>query len=1782
MEFNVVRNTQPQNMMKKFLFILFVLMAIATADAQRKTDVLGRGLVAVPVGSAGNSKWNFVSWRRLANEYYDVTYNLYKDGVLLASNLTNTSYYDGSKAYTTTSYQVAAVIKGSEQSKCTAVTPWKQYIYTNAYRTGNGYIDLTMSDVYDRNGNIIDANHYSPNDAEFADLDGDNELEMIIRRNNDYDAANSWDGTSKDIYATSSVEFDIFDAYDIDWQTGATTLMWRIDCGPNMASLNHTECNLIAFDWDEDGKAEVVMRGADNMRIWNASLTSYTTIGSATTNTRDKMTSHSNSQYAWTHTGNEYLIYLNGQTGALYSSVTYPLPRLESGESSENSAWGDSYGHRSTKHFFGAPSFDGRTHSLFLARGIYTRHKMIAMDLNKSSHTWSTRWTWSNNTSGSIWYGQGNHNYVVADVDEDGRDEIVYGSMCIDDNGMGLSSTGLGHGDAIHVSDMNPYRPGLEAFACNEDKPSNNYRDATTSEILYRLVGSDDDGRALMANLSNTYPGSMGRSTQSGMISSVTNSLMNLASDGDSYINYGDLNFRIYWDGDLCSEILNSPGTGKEAKIEKPEVGRLFTSSGCNMNNDSKNNACFQGDLIGDWREEIAVRCGTNVRIYTTGISTSYNMPCLWYDHQYRQAMVWQMMAYNQPPHLSYFIGEMEGFTVAPPPYTMQDRTEIANGGTIGTTHKNKQVIMAETNDMTVSVASGASPWVFIDNAPTWTQGNNGSAINTTTYTHTLTGSGFTGAMNLTKQGKGTLVLPNVTETYTGKTEIWAGTLQFDGTMSASPVWLNRHAKLASNGGKFNKSVESLYGSEIIPGGENNKGSMTIASLTLNYGARLIMDIYGDDKTADNINIGTLNIGTKTGDVWENYGPEYLAPVIEFVRHGSLTSGKYLLGTITTLNGTLDDIVVEGLPGNSTYELALENGKLYLNLEVEAGQDPASDVDGFDITNAMAPFLSTASVGAWTNNGFSVNTGFGWEDTNGDASTTWPFIEKYIGEGTLADCYLTQTINELPNGTYYIGGSFIATNQFDSSVEVTGVTFTAQDRSIDVATADHVPERYSLKVNVTDGTLTYGINVSGTNANWVAMDNLFLIYDGTEDEYYDNATEDAPVRVVLTNPRMEDNNDGWTLNSAGNGVWQQMTATYANFDGPFMESWTADTGSLGNKSAMQTVSLKEGNYLLKAAVNATRQNDASISVSGVTLNFGDESVDCHTANGIPEVYNISTTLDEGNYDIGLRIQGTEANWVAWDNIILYYYGQGPGPYHTALARCQEAAAANETKTAGAAKAALADFEWTEAEYATKTTEEIAMATKVLNNGADISNASQVATSVIKNVDFTGATQGSGRVVYPGEWNYTYRTSGYNDTWVDATNKLFNAWAATISRAELSQKLSSIPNGTYKLTADVRVDKTASESRTAIYGVGENTGRSEEAGSDISGSTTGFANYATYFEVTDNTATIGIRSDYSFYQIKNVALEFVTTNMLKTVQTDNSYLRQNYYWNGRDSYEYDATGYEYRYASGVVVYPQQPNQIVKARSTSQFANKVNKVVNGTCANFVVADGSGLQITSATGTFTATQATYSRTMDSGYKWGTVIMPFELNSDENIQFYEPIETRLIKGTNYLCFRAVESVAANTPAVYQKLSDDATNVTMAASVKAVELTSNAQPAVFDDLSFTGVYINQIFIDNIDGYYYIAHDKFWSAANLEGNLNVPAFRTYLTMDGGAKLLNIMVIDDDATNIMAIDPSDGKLIKSPTDIYNLSGQLVKSKTTTLNGLAPGIYIVNGKKVNVKK
>lgn len=869
------------------------LLVSMGANAQRFTDKLDRGLVAVKT-----TKGVYCSWRIQADEYYDVKYNLYRDGTKVNAEPLDVSNFTDTSGSESSQYTVKAVLNGVEQQASKAAT-----VFKSNYKEIKIKHDASLKATYE------------PNDACCADVDGDGEVEILMKFNNKEEAEQLYPKNGPTIDGVATKEYSMLACLKQDG-----TVLWWVNCGPNMGDFQNNEQNIVGYDWDMDGKAEVVMRLEEGSTVHMADGTTYTigADGKNGTSWKNYREPKASGSVEWfTHYGKEFLWYCEGATGKPYQCIDFPLKRLEDGETDLKAAWGDGYGHRSSKYFFGAPYLDGKHPSIFLGRGIYTRHKFMAYDVDPKTHDLKVRWKWTNNQPGSPWYGEGYHNYIVADVDWDGRDEIVWGSMVIDDNGKGLSTTGLGHGDAQHIGDFNPYIHGQEMFACNEDNPSNNYRDATTSKIYYRKTDTNDDGRCLAGNFYNDIPGAVGHSAHDTPISTVTNDHVSLNTNGLS------MNFRIYWDGDLLEECFNN------TEVTKPGVGTIATFLGAYSNNGTKATPCYQGDIFGDWREEVIERTAdNNIRIYTTDVPTKWRNYSLWYDHQYRNGMVWQPCGYNQPPHVSYFLGELEGITIAPPPLTTTGREEV--GSSISKALDGKHALLATTGDATVSVAEGVSPAIFTDNAPSWVQGTAASECRTkdteikyTYYTHTLTGSAFTGGMRLVKQGDGTLVLPNVKQTYTGKTDVWAGTLQFDGTMESSPVWLNRFAELNSNGGNFKGGIKADYGSVIRPGGKENIGTLTTSSLDLGFGARVVFD--AKDGNVDKLVAAKMSIEKK---YWKN-GPQYNTPVFEFAT--APAPGTYTLAEVGELTGKLSDIVVEGLDGHK-FSLEYTDGKIVLNL----------------------------------------------------------------------------------------------------------------------------------------------------------------------------------------------------------------------------------------------------------------------------------------------------------------------------------------------------------------------------------------------------------------------------------------------------------------------------------------------------------------------------------------------------------------------------------------------------------------------------------------------------------------------------------------------------------------------------------------------------------------------------------------------------------------------------------------------------------------------------------
>ena len=471
-----------------------------------------------------------------------------------------------------------------------------------------------------------------------------------------------------------------------------------------------------------------------------------------------------------------------------------------------------------------------------------------------------------------------------------------------------------------------------------------------------------------------------------------------------------------------------------------------------------------------------------------------------------------------------------------------------------------------------------------------------------------------------------------------------------------------------------------------------------------------------------------------------------------------------------------------------------------------------------------------------------------------------------------------------------------------------------------------------------------------------------------------------------------------------------------------------------------------------------------------------------------------------------------------------------------------------------------DFESSEARQA---------AISILRNAKTIADNGGLATTLIQNADFTGATvngtvQGSGgQVAYPGGWNFVYQYDGWNDTKVIDDN-VFNAWAATIHRAELSQAISYLPNGAYRLTGDVKTDTNASSSHIALYGLdGSNVGRSNEVGKDVAGDAGAFASYSCAFDVIDNAATIGIRSDMAYYQLKNLQLEYIGATA--TEETAASYLRQDYYWNGSTALWYDATAQAYAPAKNVVVYPQEPNQLIVASATDQFADATNKIVNGVCASFVLTDRNALSVEEA---FTAENATYSRTLAQDDAAYTVFLPYALSSNDDVQFYALASYR----SDGLHFNEVDVTEPMTPYLAianNNASLNATNVEVAVTASAHEVTADGYTMKG---SLSGMNRDEAIADN--AYIMQSNNEWKKVGESSPQRPIPTFRAYISAPANAAN-TFSTLFDGLSTIETVSVAVGL---PEGAVFDIQGRKVADSPARLS---KGIYIINGKKYVVK-
>ena len=654
----------------------------------RQMEKLNRGLIAVKTtadtrGQAVNGV--YLSWRLLGDESLEnQAFDIYKNGTKIHTTGVHdaTNWIDTSG---TASDKYKVVKAGEDASKETEVTPTSNNNCAKSNEVGNGnseknsftYVDIPISrpDPVERMGDGKISNYYTvdksheggANDASVGDLDGDGNYEIVLK----------WDPTdSKDSAGADFTGNAYIDAYKIDPNNDG--YMWRIDLGKNVTSGAHYT-QFLVYDFDGDGKSEVAMKTAPGTVDGTGRY--VTEVGDTdeirnTDNTKSYI--GTSGRLKGKNPFTQYLTIFDGETGAaLYTTDYIPY------DAAEDQYWGDGRAkyNRSERYLAAVAYLDGVHPSIVMCRGYYHDSVIRAYTWDGTELTMQWEHKGKKSESSTTLYGQGNHNLSVGDIDNDGKDEIVYGSAALDDDGKTvLGNTGLGHGDAMHMSDFN--NDGTqEVFSVKEEqfkKYAEDLRVASTGKHFWssgKLTTSSDNGRGVMDNIDDSYAKEHSNALAIGWSSGIANAhdlngddvAAKPAGAGSGTFD----NFLVYWDGDLSRELLDAniiqkyyAATGTTKRFYGPSDG--YTLTGGSTNNYSKRNPSLVADVWGDWREEIIMPVNKGsatdqayLRIYTSTMPTDYRITTLMHDCQYRLSVAWQNVGYNQPTHASYYIGSV-------------------------------------------------------------------------------------------------------------------------------------------------------------------------------------------------------------------------------------------------------------------------------------------------------------------------------------------------------------------------------------------------------------------------------------------------------------------------------------------------------------------------------------------------------------------------------------------------------------------------------------------------------------------------------------------------------------------------------------------------------------------------------------------------------------------------------------------------------------------------------------------------------------------------------------------------------------------------------------------------------------------------------------------------------------------------------------------------------------------------------------------------------------------
>lgn len=682
-------------MKKKLLTIAFAALATLSMDAQT-ANMNDRGLWgsiavapssgAINLGSDYQSANNkvLITWRMLPGDTEDTAFNLWrKMGETGSWSCVNDAFKSGTKGIKATNYQHAPLssITGDVHYRLTYADPTKKgadmncddYIgeYTMPMEQAKAkvpYISIPLQSTDDCS-NYPTVFSYQANDCSVADLDGDGKFEIVVKR---LLTGGTPDDSDSDPRARHII---VWDAYKLDG-----TLLWRVKSGPNIIPGNSS--SVMLGDLDGDGCAEFVLKTGEGT-VFGDGKEIGDTDSDGITDYRKNWGGHYTGDKAGKYGGPEYFSVVDGKTGRELARANF-IARGPEGQTpkqwvanyaANSESWGDNYWKRANSLRVGLAEFIGKGMQIFLGRGVYARTVVEGWDYvpNTPDSQWGlegslTRlWKFDSSASGgkdknkdgkpnSAYAGQGNHAFNVADLDGDGLDEVMYGSCAFDNDGTGLWTSGLGHGDANHVGVFQKGYEGLQVYHCLEGgKTEVALHDAKTGKIIWDIVAptEGDQGRCMVADVDPNSPGCEFWKYGNELFDQNGKPLMK--SNGSARAEESSCNAGIWFDGYLTRQMIDG------GKINSYAHGRTFTIYRYDMsfNNSTKSNPGWYGDFLGDWREEVICPSSdkvTDIKIFSTWYPTEHRIPWLMTDHTYYMQAIQENVGYNQPTNVGYYL----------------------------------------------------------------------------------------------------------------------------------------------------------------------------------------------------------------------------------------------------------------------------------------------------------------------------------------------------------------------------------------------------------------------------------------------------------------------------------------------------------------------------------------------------------------------------------------------------------------------------------------------------------------------------------------------------------------------------------------------------------------------------------------------------------------------------------------------------------------------------------------------------------------------------------------------------------------------------------------------------------------------------------------------------------------------------------------------------------------------------------------------------------------------